>query len=61
MSADINSILVGYRGKIDMLKACFGSSDEDDKPEAPKQLDFKSFTKAHNTMIKSQKKPQGRR
>lgn len=38
MSADVNTILVAYKGRCDMLRACFGGSDETApaKPAGPK-------------------------
>lgn len=60
MDADINSILVGFRGKMAMLKACYGSSEKDkdapNKPGKPSVADFKSFTRTHNAVLQGNKR-----
>jgi hypothetical protein len=49
MDADLNAILVAYRGRVEMLKAIFGSSDDDSgSTKTPKPKDFKAFSKEHN-------------
>jgi hypothetical protein len=35
LSADVNAILVGYRGKTDMLRQIFGSAEDDDPAKLP--------------------------
>jgi hypothetical protein len=35
LSADVNAILVGYRGKVDMLTAIFGSADDEPAEHLP--------------------------
>ncbi len=33
MAADVNAILVGYSGKVSMLRAVFGGSEDAEQPE----------------------------
>ena len=50
----IVSIVKGYEGKIEMLKAIFGSSD--DKPKKkPSADELKSFAKTNNAVRKKTK------
>lgn len=35
-SADVNAILAGYEGRIGMIRAVFGGSEEDGPPEKTK-------------------------
>lgn len=59
MRADVNTIQVAMRGRQQMLRAIFGSSDESDD-HAPRDRgevarELKARTKAHNAAIAKRK------
>jgi hypothetical protein len=43
LSADVNAILVGYTGKMAMLKAVFGGEDEAEEPEKLEPMTADAF------------------
>jgi hypothetical protein len=52
---DMNNIVLGYEGKLDMLKACFGSSDDKGKKPKPSANELRSFAQTHNAVTKKGK------
>lgn len=58
LDASMNTITLAYEGKVEMLKAIFGSAD--DKPSKPKPKptakQLKNFAKTHNAVEKATKK-----
>lgn len=49
---NVNNIILGFEGKTDMLKACFGSSDDKPKKKKPTANDIKSFVATNNALRK---------
>ena len=54
LSSSPHAVEVAHKGRVQMLKMCFGSSD---KPKSPKPTAdaIKSFVKMNNAVIKAQK------
>ncbi|QIG76751.1 hypothetical protein EVC29_050 [Rhizobium phage RHph_Y52] len=52
---NMNNIVLAYHGKVDMLKAIFGS-EEDRKKTPPSANEVRSFAKTHNAVIAAGKK-----
>ncbi len=59
LDADMNTIVLAYTGKTEMLKAIFGSTDDNrpskSKPK-PTAKQVKNFAKTHNAVVKATKK-----
>lgn len=56
MRADVNTIQVAMRGRVRMLKAIFGSGEDEDAPTAKKSKAemagrLKAATRAHNEKL----------
>jgi hypothetical protein len=47
LDADLNAILIAYKGRVELLKSIFGSSEDKEKTQTPIK-DFKAFSKEHN-------------
>lgn len=57
LDADMTSIVLAYEGKVEMLKAVFGSSDDKKPPKAkPSAKKLKTFAKTHNAVTKAKNK-----
>lgn len=50
MSTDVNYILAAYKGRVLMLQALFGGSEEKTPPTSEQ---IKSFVKTHNALYRA--------
>lgn len=51
MRTDVNYIVAAYEGRLEMLKAIFGSSGEDKKP--PSAVELRNFARTHNALFRA--------
>lgn len=54
MNTDMNAIHAGFRGKVKMLQAAFGGSDDKEKgkKKKPNANELKDFAANHNKVMK---------
>jgi hypothetical protein len=62
LDADMNTIVLAYHGKTEMLKAIFGSTDDKPSKSKPKPTakQVKNFAKTHNAVETATKKKKGK-
>jgi hypothetical protein len=56
MTMNMNHIVMGYEGKVDMLRAVFGSEKSDRPSPKPTPNAIRDFARTHNAVTKARKK-----